>query len=57
MYSIQWASLVAYGKEPASQCRSSGFSPGSGRSPEEGDSSTLSVLVWKIPWMAEPGGL
>ena len=33
MYSIQWASLVAYGKEFASQCRSNGFGPWVGKSP------------------------
>ena len=31
--------------------------PGSGRSPEKEMATHSSTLVWKIPWMEEPGGL
>ena len=34
-----------------------GSIPGSGRSPGEGVAPHSSVLVWKIPWTEEPGGL
>ena len=33
----------------------SGSMPGSGRSPGEGNSS--SILAWRIPWTEEPGEL
>ena len=32
-----------------------GLTPGSGRSPGEGNGNPF--LAWKIPWMDEPGGL
>ena len=31
--------------------------PGSGRSPREGLVTHSSILVWRIPWTEEPGGL
>ena len=31
--------------------------PGSGRSPGEGNSNPLQYSYWKIPWTEEPGGL
>ena len=31
--------------------------PGSGRSPNEGNSNPLQYLAWTIPWIEEPGGL
>ena len=31
--------------------------PGSGRSPGEGNATHSSILVWRIPWTEEPGGL
>ena len=34
-----------------------GLSPGSGRSPEEGMATHSGILVWRIPWTEEPGGL
>ena len=34
----------------------SGFSPWSGRSPEEGMAAHSSILAWRIPWSREPGG-
>ena len=30
---------------------------GSGRSPGGGNGNPLGVLVWRIPWTEEPGGL
>ena len=35
--------------------RDPGLIPGSGRVPGEGSHS--SILVWRIPWTEEPGGL
>ena len=35
----------------------SGWIPGSGRSPREGNGAHPSVLGWEIPWAEEPGGL
>ena len=32
-----------------------GLVPGLGRSPAEGNGS--SILAWEIPWIEEPGGL
>ena len=34
-----------------------GSTPGSGRSPGEGNGNPLQFLAWKIPWTEEPGGL
>ena len=34
-----------------------GSIPRSGRSSGEGNSNSLSILIWKIPWTEEPGGL
>ena len=34
-----------------------GSIPGSGRSPGEGMATHSSILVWKLPWTEEPGGL
>ena len=35
-----------------------GSIPGSGRSPlEKGMATHSSILVWRIPWAEEPGGL
>ena len=34
-----------------------GSTPGSGRSPGEGNSNPLQYSYWKIPWTEEPGGL
>ena len=31
--------------------------PGSGRSPGDGNGNHSSTLVWKSPWMVEPGRL
>ena len=34
-----------------------GLSPGSGRSPGEGNGNHSSILAWEISWTEEPGGL
>ena len=34
-----------------------GSIPGSGRFPGEGHGNPLSILAWRPPWTAEPGGL
>ena len=34
-----------------------GSIPRSGRSSGEGNSNSLSILIWKIPWTEEPRGL
>ena len=50
----------ASGKDPACQGRRRrrrGLIPGSGRSLEEGMATHSSVLVWRVPWTEEPGGL
>ena len=52
------ASLVAQMvKNPASSAKDPGSIPGLGRSPREGNGYISSVLVWRIPWTEEPGGL
>ena len=52
------ASLVAQMvKNPASSAKDPGSIPGLGRSPGEGNGYLSSVLVWRIPWTEEPGGL
>ena len=56
-----WASLVTQiVKNPpanAGDIRDAGSIPGSGRSPGEGNAARSSILAWRIPWTAEPGGL
>ena len=51
----------ASGKEPACQCgdvKRHRFNPWVGKSPlEKGMATHSSVLVWRIPWTEEPGGL
>ena len=37
--------------------RDAGWIPGSGRSPEEEMTTHSSILAWRMPWTAEPGGL
>ena len=34
-----------------------GSTPGSGRSPGEGNATHSSTLAWRIPWKEEPGRL
>ena len=45
------------GKASAYNVGDPGSIPGSGRSPGEGNATHSSVLAWRIPGMAEPGGL
>ena len=42
-------------RNPSVNARDVGSIPGSGRSPGEGNGS--SILAWRIPWTEEPGGL
>ena len=44
-------------KNPSANAGDMGLIPGSGRSPEGGNGDHFSILVWKIPWTEEPGGL
>ena len=41
----------------ADDVRDVGLVPGSGRSPGEGNNTHSSILVWRIPWTEESGGL
>ena len=41
----------------ASNAGDLGSTPGSGRSPGEGNATHSSTLAWRIPWTEEPGGL
>ena len=45
------------GKEFACNARDTGSIPGSGRSPGEEVAAHSTILVGKIPWTEEPGGL
>ena len=44
-------------KKIAFQCRRHGFDPGFKKTPELETATQFSMLVWKIPWTEEPGGL
>ena len=44
----------SYGKESSCNVGDPGSIPGLGRLPGEGNGS---ILLWKIPWTEEPGGL
>ena len=44
------------GKEFACNSRDTGLIPGSGRSPAK-EAAHSTILVGKIPWTEEPGGL
>ena len=41
----------------AGDIRDVGLIPGLGRSLEKGMATHSSILVWRIPWTEEPGGL
>ena len=41
----------------AGDVRDLGSIPGQGRSPGGGMATHSSILVWRIPWTEEPGGL
>ena len=45
------------GKESACNAGDLGLIPGLGRSPGEENATHSSILVWRIPWTEEPGGL
>ena len=45
------------GKESACNAGNSGLISGSGQSLEKGMATHASILVWRIPWAEEPGGL
>ena len=45
------------GKKPNCNSGDVGSIPGSGRSPGEGNSNPLTILVLEIPWTEKPGGL
>ena len=45
------------GKESACNEGDQGSIPGSGRSPGVGNGNPLSMVVWRILWTEEPGGL
>ena len=44
-------------KKSACDGRDLGLIPGLGRTLEEGMATHSSILVWRIPWAEEPGGL
>ena len=45
------------GKESSCNARDVGSTPGLGRSTEKGMATHSSILVWRIPWTEESGGL
>ena len=45
------------GKEFACNARDPGLTPVSERSLGEGMATHSNILVWRIPWTEEPGGL
>ena len=44
-------------KESVCNAGDLGSTPGSGRSPGEGNGNHSSILAWRIPWTKEPDGL
>ena len=44
-------------KNPPANQGDTGWIPGSGRSPGEGNGNPLQYSCWEIPWTEEPGGL
>ena len=44
-------------KESACYAGDQGSIPGLRRSPEEEMATHFTILVWRIPWTEEPGGL
>jgi len=54
--SLIWASLETQRAESACNVGDLGSIPGSGRSPEEGNSNPV-LLPGESPWTEEPGGL
>ena len=59
-FTLPRAPQVALVKNPLANegdIRDAGSIPGSGRSPGEGHAIHSNILVWKIPWTEDPGGL
>ena len=52
-----WIPARLRGKESTCTTGDAGSIPGLGRSLEEGEAIHSSILVWRIPWVEEPGGL
>ena len=48
---------VSVSKESAYNVGDLGLTHGLGRSPGEGHAAHSGILVWRIPWIEEPGGL
>ena len=44
-------------KNPPTNAGDSGSTPGSGKSPGEGNGTHSSILVWETPWTEKPGEL
>ena len=61
MLSEVWASqvelVVKNTPAKAGDTRDIGLVPGSGRPPGGGIATHCSILVWRIAWSEEPGGL
>ena len=45
------------GKECICQAGDMGLTPGSGRTPGEGNGTPLQYSCWKVPWTEQSGGL
>ena len=45
------------GKECICQAGDTGLTPGSGRTPGEGNGTPLQYSCWKVPWTEQSGGL
>jgi len=54
---ITWLPWWLSGKKSTCHCRRQGLSPGSGRSPGEGNGNPLQYSCLEIPWTEEPGRL
>ena len=54
LYGFPGGSVV---KKPPANAGYASLIPGLGRSPGVGNSNPFSILVWKITWTEEPGGL
>ena len=54
---LQVALLVKNSPANAGDLRDAGLDPGLGRSSGGGHVTHSNILVWRIPWTKEPGGL
>ena len=57
MYKSSFQHCSSEVKASACNAGDPGSIPGLGRSPGEGNGNHSSILAWRIPWTAEPGGL